>query len=78
MSKSFDDLKKLLDSIARTRDDEIDCDQAYHLLDEYTELMARGEDASDMLPKVKQHIEMCRGCFEEHEALLNILNETEM
>jgi len=77
MDKSLDALKKLLESIARMHEEEIDCSEAYRLLDEYTEALARGEDVSALLPQVKHHLEMCRGCFDEHEALLNILNETE-
>jgi hypothetical protein len=74
MSGSLELLKKLIQSIANTHEEEIDCGEAYRLLDEYTEAEARGDDLASLLPAVKQHLDMCRGCFEEHEALLNILN----
>jgi hypothetical protein len=74
MSGSLDTLKKLIQSIANTHEEEIDCGEAHRLLDEYTEAEARGDDLASLLPTVKQHLDMCRGCFEEQVALLNVLN----
>lgn len=66
-------LKQLLSKIARTKPDEYDCQEVFELLDVYAEAAKRGEDASALLPLVKHHLDMCRECLEEYEALLQIL-----
>lgn len=66
-------LKKLLGMVEKTHEQEMDCAEVFEVLDIYAEAMGRGEDTSEMLPKVKNHIEMCRDCFEEYEALVRIL-----
>jgi hypothetical protein len=66
-------LKKLLGMVEKTNVQELDCEEVFELLDIYAEAVVRGEDMSEILPKVKHHIEMCRDCFEEYEALVRIL-----
>jgi len=56
----------------------MDCAEVFEVLDIYAEAMVRGEDTSEMLPKVKHHIEMCRDCFEEYEALVRILESPDL
>jgi hypothetical protein len=70
-------IKKLLDKVARTREDEIDCQEVYELIDLYAETTAQGGDAGAMLPLVKHHLEMCGECWEEYQALLQILEAGE-
>jgi hypothetical protein len=69
-------LKQLMKMISNTREEEIDCEEVYDVIDVYAEAVARGEDASEMLPLVKHHLEMCAPCLEEYEALKRILEET--
>lgn len=66
-------LRQLLEQIARTRLEELDCDQVYHLLDEFAERAASGGEVAVLLPLVQQHLELCRDCQEECEALLRAL-----
>jgi hypothetical protein len=66
-------LATLLEAVEKTHEQELDCEEVFELLDIYAEAMVRGEDTSAMLPQVKHHLEMCRGCFEEYEALMRIL-----
>ena len=47
--------------------------EAYRLLDEYTDMVLRGEDPEAILPQVKHHLEMCMDCQEEFEALIAAL-----
>jgi hypothetical protein len=42
------------------------------------ELEAQGEDATTLLPMVRQHLENCRSCTEEYSALLIALKEVEL
>lgn len=69
-------LKQFLKMINQTRKEEIDCDELQNVIDVYAEVVARGEDPSEILPLVKQHLEICNPCLEEYEALLRILEET--
>jgi hypothetical protein len=66
-------LKQLLKMVSKTKDNEIDCDEVYNVIDVYSEAVARGEDPSEILPLVKHHLEMCVSCLEEYEALMRIL-----
>lgn len=71
-------LKKLLGMVEKTNEQELDCAEVFEVLDIYAEAVVRGEDTSAMLPKVKHHIEMCRDCFEEYEALVRILESPDL
>jgi hypothetical protein len=46
------------------------------LLDQYAEAVERGEDTAQLMPLVKHHLDLCRDCHEEYEALLNILESS--
>jgi hypothetical protein len=63
-------LTKLLQIIGYTQDTEISCDEVEQILDQFTELVQRGEDIREVMPLVKHHIDMCPECREEYEALL--------
>ncbi|NIS83006.1 MAG: hypothetical protein GTO14_23025 [Anaerolineales bacterium] len=66
-------IKQLMEHLAKTREDEVDCDEVFRVLDVYAEVEARGEDAGELLPMVKQHLEICECCHEELEAVIRIL-----
>lgn len=67
---------KLLQMVENTDDVEIGCDEVFELLDQYVELEARGENVADLLPFVKKHLDRCRDCHEEYEALVRVLEAT--
>lgn len=67
---------KLLQMVENTDEVEIGCDEAFKWLDQYVELEARGEDVTDLLPLVKRHIDRCRDCHEEYEALARVFEAT--
>jgi hypothetical protein len=52
---------------------ELDCGQVFNALDEYAEIEVRHEDAARLMPLVREHLDMCHGCCEEYEALLDVL-----
>jgi len=66
----------LLDMVKNTDEIEIGCDQVFEMLDQYVELEARGEDVAHLLPLVKQHLDKCRDCYEEYEALVRAYEAT--
>lgn len=69
-------LKGMIHMVDATADIEIACEEAYRLLDEYADMLLRGEDPGVLLPRVKHHLEMCMDCREEFEMLLSALRAT--
>jgi hypothetical protein len=66
-------IKALLKQLAKTEEKEATCDEVFEVLDIYTEAVTQGEDPERFLPLVRKHLELCRCCKEEYEALLSIL-----
>ncbi len=73
MSAGMASAETMLRMVAQTRDVEIACEEAHRLLDQFADMVARGEDAAALMPLVQQHLEMCPDCREEYEALMRIL-----
>lgn len=59
--------------IVTTRPDEIDCDRCFEELDRFVEVTLAGKNAAEAMPLVQDHLERCRDCREEFEALLTAL-----
>jgi hypothetical protein len=74
MQISQDNLKSLLEHISKTQEVELPCDDVYELIDEFADAAAKGEDMSKLMPLVQQHLEICRDCLEEYEALVRMIN----
>ncbi len=66
---------RLLALAESAREEELSCDEAYALIDQYAECVARGEDAAALMPLVQEHLQRCAGCQEELEALLRMIND---
>lgn len=71
--RGIEELKMLVRFTAATEENEIGCEEAYQALDEFAEMVVRGEDPSTVMPRVKRHLDMCGNCREEFEALMRIL-----
>ena len=69
-------IKGMINVVDATADIEIACEEAYRLLDEYADMMLRGEDPGALLPQVKHHLDLCMDCREEFEMLLSALRAT--
>ena len=54
---------------------EIDCDGCFEELDRYVDLEAAGEDADAAIPGLREHLEGCPACREEHASLLALVAE---
>ncbi len=63
----------LVSMVGKTQEEELSCDEVLAVIDEYAERALAGEDISELMPKVKQHLDLCPECFEEYQVLLNIL-----
>lgn len=63
-------IMRVLDSMP---DEEITCEDLYTRLDEYVELEVDQKDAAQIMPVIREHLDLCPGCCEEYEALLDVL-----
>jgi len=64
---------QFLQMLEMTDENEFSCGDVYELIDQFVELQQRGENVAELMPLVKRHLDMCRDCFEEYEALLAAL-----
>lgn len=68
-----DQMARMVQMVAMTRPDEIDCDQCFEQLDRFAELHLAGKDPAEAMPLVQDHLDRCGDCREEFEALLAAL-----
>jgi hypothetical protein len=71
MKRSFFDA--WLQNIYRTQDEEISCTECFDFVSQYVDLEVSGRDVAAELPQVKHHIDQCRACREEYEALRDLI-----
>ncbi len=64
---------RVLESV---REEEAPCDEVYARIDEYVEREINKKDAAQLMPLVREHLDMCSECCEEYEALLDVLEKT--
>ena len=57
-------------------DEEISCNELYARLDEYVEREVDKKDAAQIMPIIREHLDVCPECCEEYEALLDVLNKS--
>ena len=63
------DLKQALGRLLGPEAPEIGCDECFARLDEYVELELDGADADARIPGLRNHLDGCPACREEHESL---------
>jgi hypothetical protein len=73
MQIPIEKLKTMVRGVARTQEIEYSCDDAYRLLDEFTEAVVQGKNVARLMPLVQQHLDLCPDCREEFEALLRVV-----
>jgi hypothetical protein len=66
-------LRQMVHGIITTRPDEISCDECFEQLDRFVELELAGKNAAQAMPLVQDHLNRCRDCRQEFEALLTAL-----
>jgi predicted anti-sigma-YlaC factor YlaD len=66
-------LKRIVTGIFTTRERELSCDECLEELDRFAEITLAGKDAASAIPLVQDHLNRCRDCREEFEALLEAL-----
>ncbi|MBC8335388.1 MAG: hypothetical protein ISR59_12485 [Anaerolineales bacterium] len=73
IKKSSSMTVNLLKKLIMTNEYELPCDEVHFLVDQYAEMKLRGDDVEGLMPMVKHHLDMCRDCLEEYEALVAAL-----
>ena len=68
-----DTLKQIIQEVITTRPDEISCRQCFDHLGHFAEIKLVGMNAAAAMPLVQDHLEHCRECRQEFEALLAAL-----
>ena len=68
-------LKQMVRVVLSTRPHEIGCDECLDKLDRFVEMTLAGKNAAEAMPLVQDHLERCRDCREEFEALLKVLRD---
>ena len=66
-------VKRMARGIASTHPGEIGCAECFEQMDQFVDLTLEGKNAAEALPLVQDHLERCRDCREEYEALLEAL-----
>ena len=74
MRLDTDTLKQMVRDILATHQDEIACGQCFEQLDQFVEMTLAGKNAAEAMPLVQDHLERCRDCYEEFQALLAALH----
>ena len=69
-------IERFLRILEEVRLEEMPCSQVYARLDEYVEKEMHGEEAAQVMPLLKEHLDLCPDCCEEYETLLKVLDES--
>jgi predicted anti-sigma-YlaC factor YlaD len=70
---AFKQLLAVVEAIFAVHAGEIDCEGCGAEMPRLVELVEKGEDPAILLPAVQEHLNHCRDCREEFEALLAII-----
>ena len=62
-----------IDSLLGPTGEEVSCEVCFELLDQYVELELAGEDADRRLSGMREHLEGCPACREDHESLRDLV-----
>lgn len=66
-------VKRLVRAILTVHEDEIGCGDCFEEVDRFVEMTLAGKNAAEAMPLVADHLQRCRDCREEYEALLHVL-----
>ena len=70
MTISKEQTKLLLGLVAGARPDELDCEHCFDMMAEFVEHELADREIPDAYQVVKNHLDQCACCNDEHEALL--------
>jgi len=59
--------------VKMTKSEEIGCDDCFDEMNEFAEMELAGKSPERAMPLVEEHINRCRDCKEEYEALVEAM-----
>ena len=62
-----------LETLAKSKKQEISCDEVFAVLDQFVEAVHRGENTLLFMPLIRQHLEVCPACRDKYEILMKML-----
>lgn len=75
MQLSYQQITNLIELTFRTKDDSLGCDGCLELMDQFAQAELDGTTIPDALECVRVHLEQCKCCKDEYEALMIALRE---
>ena len=69
-------VRRFLRVLESVREEDAPCDEVYARIDEYVEREVNKQDAAQLMPLIREHLDTCSDCCEEYEALLEVLEKT--
>jgi hypothetical protein len=66
-------IMRVLDTVP---EEGVTCEELYIQLDEYVEREVDKKDAAQIMPILREHLDVCPECCEEYEALLEVLSKS--
>ena len=76
-SLSNEAVRGFLRVLEQVREEELSCIEIHAKLDEYVELEIKKEDAPHIMPLIREHLDLCPECWEEYEALLDVVEKSD-
>ena len=73
MALTSQEIKELLRMLSLTKSRELTCDECLMRMAEFAECNLQAKSITESLSMMKDHLELCRECQEEYEALLAAL-----
>ena len=73
MSDRRSDGDRLVGALLGPSGAELTCEQCFELLDTYVEYELAGHDADGRAPGMREHLQGCPACAEEHDSLLELV-----
>ena len=64
----------LVKALDLTEERELACEEVFEVIDQYAELVVKGENPEKVMPLVQHHLAMCGHCREEFEMLIDMMN----
>jgi hypothetical protein len=65
--------QRLLAALLGPAGQELTCDECFDMLDVYVEHELTGQDADRSIPGMREHLQGCPACAEEHDSLRDLL-----
>ena len=66
-------VKGMMKALEMTEEKELACAEVFEVIDQYADLLVRGEAAEKIMPLVHHHLAMCHECQEEFNLLLEMM-----